>query len=57
MRFSESLRAELMALVDDANERARLAGLPQVISPSALVSLWIRERIGVETAKLLGRKK
>jgi hypothetical protein len=52
LRLDETRRAQLLALVGDANERARAAGLPDNITPSGLISHWIRERLDLETERL-----
>jgi hypothetical protein len=51
MRFDARKRDALLMLVDAAIERAREAGVPDAVTPSSLVALWIRERIELEVAK------
>jgi hypothetical protein len=56
LRLNEHRRDQLVHLVELANGRAKAAGIPANVSPSSLVTLWIQERLDLETAKL-GRKK
>ena len=56
LRLNDLRRDQLLRLVEEANDRARAAGIPANVSASSLVSLWIVERIEAETAKL-GRKR
>ena len=56
LRLSEVRKEQLLALVEAANDRARAAGIPAAVTPSALVTHWIIERIDEETAKASRRR-
>jgi hypothetical protein len=56
LRLNDHRRDQLLHLVELANARARAAGIPANVTPSGLVSLWIQERLDLETGKL-GKKK
>jgi hypothetical protein len=57
LRLNDHREAQLLRLVEAANERARAAGVPSNVTPSGLVTMWICERLDAETAKLGKGKK
>lgn len=56
LRFNEHRQEQLLRLVEAANARARGAGIPANVTPSGLVTMWIAERLDLETQKL-GKKR
>jgi len=52
LRLDESRRAQIIACVEDANERARAAGLPATVTISGLAAHWIREKLDAEMIRL-----
>lgn len=45
VRLTPQLTAALERRVREANERAKKAGLPMTVTVSALIRLWIEERL------------
>jgi hypothetical protein len=56
LRLADERRDQLLRIVTAANERARAAVLPATVTASQLVTLWIVERLDVETAKLAKKR-
>jgi hypothetical protein len=57
LRFTARRAAELRRIVDAANQLARDAGIPAVVTPSGLAQMWINERLAEEIAKLARDKR
>ena len=57
LRLSDARRDQVMRLVEEAQERARAARVPQNITPSSLIHSWIIECIEREIARSDGEKK
>ena len=57
LRLPDAKRDELLRLVAEAQERARLARVPAHVTPSNLVYSWILEAIDREIAKSDAEKK
>ncbi len=52
LRFDDSDRDKLLAVVDNANRLSVESGLPPIFTPSALATLWIRQRLDQEFKKV-----
>jgi hypothetical protein len=48
LRFDRLRKAQIAVIVAVENERAKTAGKKSRVTPSSLVSAWIRERLDVE---------
>lgn len=56
LRLNDLRRDQLLALVDDANARARTAGIPAQVTASSLAVHYLVERLDLETARLARKR-
>jgi hypothetical protein len=57
LRFNDQRKAQILRAVEEANERARTAGVPANITASGLIAMWICERLDEEIGDVSRKRR